>query len=316
MAKEKSNTHEVEDGQVDLSFEEYEETTIDLDSNDKKEESVESKEEPVKAEVKVETDVAEDDEHDEVSKNVKKRIDRLTKKMREAERREQEAINYAKSVQQESANIKQRLQTVDQGYMTEYGNRLNIEQTQTEAEIKDAMDRGDTDGVIKGQRKLAELAVSADSYKNVQRTREQQPQQAQPQQAQPQPQSFEQPQQVPQESQAPDPKAEEWASKNDWFGKDEAMTFAAFGIHKAMVENEGFDPKSDDYYDELDSRIRGKFPQEFNNGSGKKPVQNVAGNSRSRSRGRKTQVKLTPSQVAIAKKLGVPLEEYAKYVKT
>ena len=319
MAQEKSNTHEVEDGQVDLSFEEYEETTIDLDSNDKKEESVESKEEPVKEEIKVETDVAEDDEHDEVSKNVKKRIDRLTKKMREAERREQEAINYAKSVQQESANIKQRLQTVDQGYMTEYGNRLNIEQTQTEAAIKEAMDRGDSDGVIKGQRKLAELAVSADRYKNVQRSKEQQvPDQppAQPQVQQPAPQSFEQPQQPQQAPQAPDPKAEEWAAKNDWFGKDEAMTFAAFGIHKAMVENEGFDPKSDDYYDELDSRIKGKFPQEFNNGSGKKPVQNVAGNSRSRSRGRNKQVKLTQSQVAIAKKLGVPLEEYAKYVKT
>ena len=320
MANEKSNTHEVDDGQVDLSFEEYEETTVNLPSEEKKETEEVAVEEPVKKEEEVKVaQESEEDEHDEVSKNVKKRIDRLTKKMREAERREQEAINYAKSVQAEAASMKSRLQTVDQGYMTEYGNRLNIEQTQTEQQIKDAMDRGDTDAVIKGQRKLAELAVSADRYKNVQRNREQQAPdqtqahapQPQAQQAQaPQPQAFEQPVQ-----QAPDPKAEEWAAKNEWFGKDEAMTFAAFGIHKAMVENEGFDPKSDDYYDELDSRIRGKFPAEFDNGSGRKPVQNVAGNSRSRSRGRNKQVKLTQSQVAIAKKLGVPLEEYAKHVK-
>ena len=288
MANEKSNTHEVDDGQVDLSFEEYEETTVNLPSEEKKETEEVAVEEPVKKEEEVKVaQESDEDEHDEVSKNVKKRIDRLTKKMREAERREQEAINYAKSVQAEAASMKSRLQTVDQGYMTEYGNRLNIEQTQTEQQIKDAMDRGDTDAVIKGQRKLAELAVSADRYKNVQRNREQQapdPTQAQApqpqtQQAQaPQPQAFEQP-----APQAPDPKAEEWAAKNEWFGKDEAMTFAAFGIHKAMVENEGFDPKSDDYYDELDSRIRGKFPAEFDNGSGRKPVQNVAGNSRSRS---------------------------------
>ena len=173
------------------------------------------------------------------------------------------------------------------------------------------MDRGDSDAMIKGQRKLTELAVSADRYKNVQRSREQEQEIAQQQPAPQQPIQ----QQAPPE-QAPDPKAEKWASENDWFGKDEAMTFAAFGIHKAMVENEGFDPQSDDYYDELNGRIRGKFPQEFKNGSGRKPVQNVAGNSRSRSKGRSKKVVLTGSQVAIAKKLGVPLEEYAKYVKT
>lgn len=310
MAKEKSNTHEQEDGQVDLSFDEYEETTVNLPS--------EEKEEEVKEPDTVEEEVKEpqEDEHDEVSKNVKKRIDRLTKKMREAERREQDAIKYAQGVQKEAAQLKNKLQTVDDGYMNEYGNRLEIEQKQVEAELKQAMASNDADTVIEKQRKLAQLAVSAETYNKAQRA--QQARQAQmqppPQQAQaqmqpqqPQPQTTEQP---------PDPKAEEWAAKNDWFGKDEAMTFAAFGIHKGMVENEGFDPQSDDYYDELDSRIRGKFPQEFNNGSSKKPVQNVAGNSRSRSRGRKTQVKLTSSQVAIANKLGVPLEEYAKYVKT
>ena len=316
MANEKSNTHEVEDGQVDLNFEEYEETTVDLPSEEKNKEEPEEevKEEPPKQEAKEQPQTSED-EHDQVSKNVQKRIDRLTKKMREAERREQDAIKYAQGVQKEAQELKNKLQTVDDGYMNEYGNRLEIEQKQVEAELKQAMASNDADAVIEKQRKLAQLAVSAETYNKAQRAQQARQQQVQPQQPQPQPQPQVQPQQAQPAEQPPDPKAEEWAAKNDWFGKDEAMTFAAFGIHKAMVENEGFDPKSDDYYDELDSRIRGKFPQEFNNGSGKKPVQNVAGNSRSRSRGRKTQVKLTQSQVAIANKLGVPLEAYAKYVK-
>ena len=313
MAQEKSNTHEQEDNQVDLDFDEYEETTVTLASDEDKE-----KAEQEKAGVEVstetqETSSVESDEHADVSKSVQKRIDRLTKKMREAERRETEAVNYAKNVQTESQALKTKLQTVDKGYLTEYGNRLNIEQQQVEADIKNAMDRGDSDAMIKGQRKLTELAVSADRYKNVQRSREQEQEQ---QIAQPQPVPQQPIQQQAPPEQAPDPKAEKWASENDWFGKDEAMTFAAFGIHKAMVENEGFDPQSDDYYDELNGRIRGKFPQEFKNGSGRKPVQNVAGNSRSRSKGRSKKVVLTQSQVAIANKLGVPLEEYAKYVKT
>ena len=316
MANEKSNTHEQEDGQVDLSFDEYEETTVDLPSE--KKEEVKEPEETVEEEVEAKEpeEAAESDEHAEVSKNVQKRIDRLTKKMREAERREQDAIKYAQGVKNEADQLKSKLQTVDDGYMNEYGNRLEIEQKQVESELKQAMAANDADAVIEKQRKLAQLAVSAETYNKAQRAQQARQQRPQPQvQAQPQVPAQPQVQAQPAE-QPPDPKAEEWASKNDWFGKDEAMTFAAFGIHKGMVENEGFDPKSDDYYDELDSRIRGKFPQEFNNGSGKKPVQNVAGNSRSRSRGRKKQVKLTSSQVAIANKLGVPLEEYAKYVKT
>ena len=313
MAKEKKQTHEPDDGQVDLRFDEYEETEISVggDDSDEKEVKEEVKEEPV-IEVSEEK-AASDDEHEEYSTSVQKRIDRLPKKMREAERREKEAISYAQNVQNESEQIKSRLQTVDQGYMTEYGNRLNIEQKQVENTLKEAMEKGDTDAAVAAQRKLTQLAVSADRYTSVQNNRKQQ--QAQTPVAQPQAQPQSQPQPV---EQPPDPKAEQWAEKNNWFGKDEAMTFAAFGIHKGMVEKEGFDPQSDDYYDELDSRIRAKFPQEFNNGSGKRPVQNVAGNSRSRGKtsGRSRKVKLTPSQVAIANKLGVPLEEYAKYVKT
>jgi hypothetical protein len=305
-----ANKHEPDDGQVDLSFDEYEETEVSVGGNESEEK--EAKEEPV---IEVSEEKADSgDEHEEYSTSVKKRIDRLTKKMREAERRETEAIKYAQNVQAESQQIKSRLQTVDQGYMTEYGNRLNIEQKQVEDTLKDAMDKGDTGAAVAAQRKLTQLAVSADRYTSVQNNRKQQAAQAAAQpQPQPQPPIPQQPVEQP-----PDPKAEKWAEKNNWFGKDEAMTFAAFGIHKGMVEKEGFDPQSDDYYDELDSRLRNKFPQEFNNGSGKRPVQNVAGNSRSRGKtsGRSRKVKLTPSQVAIAHKLGVPLEEYAKYVKT
>ena len=306
MATEKKQTHEPDDGQVDLSFDEYEETEISVGGDETEEK--EAKKEPA-----IEVSEEKDDEHQEVSRNVQKRIDRLTKKMREAERREKEAISYAQNVQNESEQIKSRLQTVDKGYMNEYGTRLNIEQKQAEDTLKQALDSGDTTAAVAAQRKLTQLAVSADRYTNIQNSRN-----AQEQQQQAQVTSQQQPVQQQPVEQPPDPKAEQWAEKNNWFGKDEAMTFAAFGIHKGMVEKEGFDPQTDDYYDELDSRLRDKFPQEFNNGSGKRPVQNVAGNSRSRGKtsGRSRKVKLTPSQVAIANKLGVPLEEYAKYVKT
>ena len=312
MATEKKQTHEPDDGQVDLSFNEYEETTVSVGGDEP--ETKEAKEPAI------EVSEEKEDEHQEVSRNVQKRIDRLTKKMREAERREKEAISYAQNVQNESEQIKSRLQTVDKGYMNEYGTRLNIEQKQAEDTLKKALDSGNTTAAVAAQRKLTQLAVSADRYTNIQNNRNVQEQQQQQVAAQQQQQQVQQPPPQPPQppEQPPDPKAEEWAGKNNWFGKDEAMTFAAFGIHKGMVEKEGFDPQSDDYYDELDSRLRDKFPQEFNNGSGKRPVQNVAGNSRSRGKtsGRSRRVKLTPSQVAIANKLGVPLEEYAKYVKT
>ena len=315
MATEKKQTHEPDDGQVDLSFDEYEETEISVGGDETEEE-----EEKEEKEAAIEVSEEKDDEHQEVSRNVQKRIDRLTKKMREAERREKEAISYAQNVQNESEQIKSRLQTVDKGYMNEYGTRLNIEQKQAEDTLKKALDSGNTTAAVAAQRKLTQLAVSADRYTNIQNNRNVQEQQQQQVAAQQQQQQVQQPPPQPPQppEQPPDPKAEEWAGKNNWFGKDEAMTFAAFGIHKGMVEKEGFDPQSDDYYDELDSRLRDKFPQEFNNGSGKRPVQNVAGNSRSRGKtsGRSRRVKLTPSQVAIANKLGVPLEEYAKYVKT
>lgn len=298
----KEKAYEPDDGNVD----------IDVGDNEEEQE-VEVSVSGVSSE---ETDVEEDedsDEHQKYTAGVQKRIDRLTKKMREAERQREEALTYAKSVQTEADALKQRVESLDKGYMTEYGSRLTIEEQQVENELRAAIDRADTEATVAAQRKLSQLAVAKDRYETAKQQQERQAQQ----QAAYQQQVRQQPQQAPQ-PQRPDPKAEDWASKNEWFGSDEAMTFAAFGIHKRLVEDEGFDPKSDEYYSELDDRIRTEFPHKFSESPSKRPVQNVVGNSRSTASaksGRNTRKKLTPSQVAIAKKLGVPLEEYAKYVK-
>ena len=173
MAK---NEHKPEDGQVDLEFDEYEETTVELPSAEKEEK------EEVEVEVEEKQEASEsEDEHEKVSKNAERRIGRLTKKMREAERREQEAINYAKNVQAEAAQLKQKLQTVDHGYMNEYGNRLDIEQKQVENELKQAMQANDADKVVELQRKVAQLAVSAENYTKAQRAQQARQTEQQPQ---------------------------------------------------------------------------------------------------------------------------------------
>ena len=301
-----------EEGQFELDVGDAEATEIELEQPE--EENVPrgttDSEEPA---VEVEQEASSDDEIAEYSESVQKRINRLTKKMREAERREEEAMKFAQSVQAESEQIKQRMQNLDQGFMTEYGQRIQLQQQQAEAALKRAVELGDAEGTVVAQKELTDITVAANQYAQAQRRAEanqQVPQQQAPQAA---PQ-----QQAPQQPQRPDPKAEQWAEKNSWFGQDEAMTFAAFGIHKRLVEEEGFDPQGDDYYNELDSRIKREFPHKFGEeqSTGRKPAQNVAGVSRSTKTGRSgKRVKLSQTQVAIAKKLGVPLEEYAKYVK-
>ena len=251
-----------------------------------------------------------EDQFEQAENATQSRINRLTKKMREAERRENEALNYAKQVQAEANSLKQRMSSLDNSYVNEYSTRVETQLAQTEKEMARAMELGDTQAAVEAQRKLTSLSIENDRASQAKMQQERQRQTA----AQPQQQQV---QQQPQQQQVrrPDRKAEEWAEQNDWFGQDEAMTFAAFGIHKKLVEDEGFDPQSDDYYSELDQRISEKFRTPANNTS-RRPAQTVAGVSRStsgRSTGRK--VRLTPSQVAIAKKLGVPLSEYAKYVK-
>tara|TARA_R110000868_G_scaffold119_4_gene1251 strand:+ start:9007 stop:9936 length:930 start_codon:yes stop_codon:yes gene_type:complete len=284
------------------------------------------------AEVEVESfgdDSSGDDssnEQEDYQGAAQKRINRLTKKMRDAERREQEAIRYAQQVTQETQTLQARMKQLDTGYLHEYGGRLDIETKTAEGALKRAVEIGDADGVIEHQRKLNQLYGAGEKYREAKRGQEmRESQAAQQQQYVQQPQYAPQQQPQPQQQQVvrPDPKAENWAEKNSWFGQDEAMTFAAFGIHKKLIEEEGFDPQADDYYSELDQRLRKRFPQELSStpandsGSSRRPVQTVAGVSRSNGNttGRSRKVRLTPTQVAIAKKLGVPLEEYAKYVK-
>jgi hypothetical protein len=285
--------------------------TIELDTSEAEEVEIElSDESEEKSSLKREEnkDSNEEDEHEQYSASVQKRIDRLTKKMREAERQREEALTYAQNVKKEADQLKTRVKSLDEGYMIEYGTRLQIEQQQVEKDLKRAVDLGDSDATVAAQKRLTELAVAADRYNQAKRTHEAQEAYEKQQSAIPP---------APEPVRRPDVKAESWASKNSWFGQDEAMTFAAFGIHKKLVEDEGFDPKSDEYYSEIDHRIRNEFPHKFKDettSAVKKPVQNVAGGSRSSARPGRT-MKLTPSQVAIAKKLGVPLEEYAKYVK-
>ena len=253
-----------------------------------------------------------DDRFDKAESAVQKRIDRLTKKMRSAEREREEALNYARQVQGEAEELRKRMDALDNNYVQEYSSRVETQVATAEQELARAIDLGDTNGVIEAQRKLTSLALENDRAKQAKMQQDRMRQQAE-QQVQ---MAAAQPQQRPQPKR-PDPQAEQWASRNSWFGQDEAMTYAAFGIHKKLVEEEGFDPTSNDYYTELDRRMEDEFPHKLkSNGGSKRPAQTVASVSRGssgRSSGKK--VRLTPSQVAIAKKLGVPIEEYAKYVK-
>jgi nitroreductase len=279
------------------------------------------------ADVEIETsDDSAGTEHDDVANSAQKRINRLTKKMRDAERQREEAIRYAQQVYTESEQLKQRMKQLDTGYLQEYGSRLDIETKTAEAELKRAVEIGDSDRIITSQRRLNELYAASQKYRDAKRMQDTREQQyvAQQQYAAQQQQYAAQQAPRQQEVRRPDRKAEEWAERNTWFGQDEVMTFAAFGIHKKLVEDEGFDPQSDEYYNELDRRVQRRFGNAMrdaddtahSSGTGRRPAQTVAGVSRTSGKmsGRK-KVRLTPTQVAIAKKLGVPLEEYAKYVK-
>ncbi len=258
------------------------------------------------------SDADEEDQFERASNATQKRINQLTKKMRQAEREREEAIRYAQQVQSESTSLKERLNTLDNSYVTEFSGRVQSELASAENALKNAMEIGDTQAVVEANRRITALAIQADRAAQAQRDA-----QIQKQHAELQRQQMVQARQQPAAPRRPDPKAEAWASEREWFGSDETMTYAAFGIHKQLIEDEGIDPSSDEYYSELDKRMAEAFPHKFKNGpKGKRPAQTVASVNRSASSGRgKKQVRLTSNQVAMAKKLGVPLEEYAKYVK-
>ena len=248
------------------------------------------------------------DEHTEYSDGVQKRIAKLTRKMREAERQKEEAIAFADLTNKQKSELEGRLSKLDKSYTSEFESRVKTNMVAARQALKTAIEAQDVEGQVKAQEQIANLTMDG-ARLNAMKVAEE----SKPKEVNVTPQQTRQPAQT-------DPMAEAWASENAWFGNDSAMTYTAFDIHKKLVEQEGFDPKSREYYAEVDKRIRLEFPHKFDkvedtSTERAKPAQNVASAKRSASTGRKKTVRLTPSQVAIAKRLGVPLEAYAKQLK-
>ena len=247
-------------------------------------------------------------EVEEYSEGVKKRIAKLTKKMREAERQREEALRYAQSIKQERDQFETSAKSLDKNYATEMEGRISSSLAAAQAKLAAARQNEDSKAEVEALTAISQLGYEQGKLAELKTQHQMQETAAK--------EAKEQPVQQPTRQQPPrDPKAEAWAEKNEWFGKDNAMTYTAFDLHRKLTEEEGMDPQSDEYYAEVDKRIRLEFPHKFGNKGVEKtiskPTQNVASATRSSKTGRK-QVRLTPSQVAIAKKLGVPLEEYAK----
>ncbi len=253
---------------------------------------------------------AADDEHEQYSEGVKKRIDRLTYKMREAERREQAALDFAKKLKEQNEQLNKNYKESATAFVSESAGRVKSQLAEAKRALKLAYEEGDSDALADAQELVAKLSVESDRIERDE-TRLKKEQEATEIEIPEEPQVT-----AAQQPNKTDPRAQQWAEENAWFGKDEAMTFTAFAIHRKLIEEEGFDPASEDYYSEIDNRIRNEFPHKFEEQKSgqRKPAQTVAPATRSSKSGRRT-VRLTQSQVAIAKKLGVPLEEYAKHVK-
>jgi chromosome segregation ATPase len=302
-----------ETNQVELDTDEVKEETLHL-AEKPKEEKPEKVEvdlgytDPIKTETKAkvveEEEPAKDDNLQDVSENVQKRIDKLTRKYREAERRETAALDYAKGLQNKYAGLEKKVQETDKTYVEEYEARVDSQREQVKNRLQKAIEENNSEAIMKANDELTQLAVEKEKAKIKKSQFEEASAQAKAQVEQ----QAQQPTQ--QQAQPPSRKAEKWADDNDWFGNDRVMTSAAYAIHEDLV-TQGFDPESDEYYNEIDKHMKDNFPHKFN--KDKRPVQTVASAGR-KQEGRRT-VKLTRSQVAIAKKLGVPLEEYAKFVK-
>ena len=260
------------------------------------------------------------DELGEYSEGVKKRIAKLTRKMREAERQKEEAIAYAQQVNQQAQQMKGRYDKLGDNYTKELEQKVTAGMAAAKAELKTATESGDVDRQVEAQKAIAQLAMEETRLGQIKTAQENKMQRAnnvqqQPAEYQNYAQQMPTTQDLYQAAQQIDPKAEQWSAKNTWFGTDNAMTYTAFDIHRKLVEEEGYDTQSDDYYSEVDRRIRLEFPHKFGkvgSTTTEQPVQTVASAKRPASKGRRKTVKLTPSQIAISKRLGVPLEEYAK----
>jgi len=249
------------------------------------------------------------DELKEYSEGVQKRIAKLTRKMREAERQREEAVSYAQNVHNQNTEMEKRLSKIDNSYVSEFESRVKTSMAAAQLALKNAIESQDVEAQVAAQKQLAALTMDEARLNSIKVANENKPK------------ARERDVNITPQRTAPtartDPRAEDWASKNSWFGNDSAMTYTAFDIHKTLVEKEGYDPQSNEYYEEVDKRIRVEFPHKFgkmesNSTERAKPAQNVASAKRSSSTGRRKTVKLTQSQVAIAKRLGVPLEDYAK----
>ena len=255
-----------------------------------------------------ETEVVETkDELDSISDSVQKRIDKLTYKMREAERQRDEAVTFAESLNTANSDLKSKLKSSDSSLFKEYENRIQSDLERAKIELREANEAQNAEAITLATETLSRAAAEAENFRRLSA------QQQLREESESKVQEYTAPQQYSQPQAQPDPKAEEWASKNKWFGEDQTMTFTAFGLHKELVDS-GIDPQSNEYYEKIDSGMRDIYPNKFSEEQ-PKPVQQVAASSRGAS-GRKAsrKVKLTPSQVAIAKRLNVPLEEYAKHI--
>jgi len=289
--------------EVDVSLEETkEEAVIDTAPEITEQETVKE----------VVHETKEDEKLEDYSKGVQSRIAKLTRKMREAERREAAALQYAEAINQKRQLDKSRFDKIDSDYQTKFETNVKTGLETAQRDLATSIENGDAAAQVEANKKIAQLAF--ENAKLEQRKTTKPVEQDEPAKLS---DGGNLPRQTPRSLPEADPQAEDWAAKNEWFGKDRAMTFTAFEIHKDLVDKEGYDPKSDDYYIEVDKRIRVDFPHKFGRTEGtatNRAVQSVVSANRSSKPGRKT-VRLTSSQVAIAKKLGVPLEEYAKQLK-
>jgi hypothetical protein len=296
---------------AEINLEEQKDESV-VETEAPKEEAEAPKEEPIETKQEEETPKEEpkkeDEQLEDYSKGVQARIAKLTRKMREAERQRDAATEYAKSVEERRQALETRFEKTDADYIKKFETSINTGLEAAQKELAAAIEAGDAQAQVEANKRIATLA-----FENAKLAQSKEAREAQVTK----PSQVRAPQQPVTQVEPSDPMAESWAAKNSWFGQDRAMTYTAFEIHKDLVDKEGFDPKSDEYYAEIDKRIRVDFPHKFatsNNKQSTEPVQTVASAKRSVRPGRKT-VKLTSSQVAIAKKLGVPLEEYAKQIK-
>ena len=296
---------------TDALQQEAEEKEIVLEETEEQQEQPEVQVAEEQPESEEQPQAANEDELQEYSKNVQQRISKLTKKYRDEEAQRLAAVEFAEAVKKQNDELKQRLDALDQSYTSEFGTRVDSQIESAKQAYQKAYDDGDAEAMFEAQKNLSRLALD---QAQLEQAKQRQERKAEEPAQQPQ-----QPAAPPPQPQQPDPKAEAWAEKNEWFGSDQTMTYAAFGLHRQLIEDEGFDPQSDEYYNELDNRIKKEFPHKFaaptKSDTGPRVASAESTASRSKStKGRRT-VKLTPSQIAIAKRLNVPLEEYAKYVK-